>query len=86
MQSFAKFVPREVVRYLVKKGEDAKLDMQCRELTIFFSDIASFTTICETLRAKELYLLLTSYFEEMSKIIVDRSVPTVSFVCNSSMK
>ena len=73
MQSFAKFVPREVVRYLVLKGEDARINMNVRELTIFFSDIASFTTICESLGAKELYLLLSSYFEEMSKIIVERS-------------
>ena len=73
MQSFAKFVPREVVRYLVLKGEDARINMNVRELTIFFSDIASFTTICESLAAKQLYLLLSSYFEEMSKIIAERS-------------
>ena len=74
-QSFTKFVPLEVVRYLVLKGEDARLLMHSRKLTIFFSDIASFTTICESLDAHELYLLLSSYFEEMSKIIVDRSMP-----------
>ena len=73
-QSFAKFVPREVVRHLVMTGQDARLNIASREITIFFSDIASFTTICESLRSKELYLLLSSYFEEMSKIIVDRSV------------
>ena len=73
-QSFTKFVPLEVVRYLVTKGEDARLLMQSRELTMFFSDIASFTTICESLHADELYLLLSSYFEEMSKIIVHRSI------------
>ena len=66
-------MPREVVRYLVLKGEDARINMNVRELTFFFSDIASFTTICESLGAKQLYLLLSSYFEEMSKIIVERS-------------
>ena len=75
MQSFAKFVPREVVRYLVKSGKDAKLRMNIRDATIFFSDIASFTTICEALKATELYTLLSTYFEEMSSIITDRSVP-----------
>ena len=60
------------MRFLVMKGMDAHLDMHYRELTIFFSDIASFTTICESLRAKELYLLLSSYFEEMVKIISKR--------------
>ena len=75
MQSFAKFVPRQVVRYLVATGKDALLRMNLRETTIFFSDIASFTTICESLKAQELYELLSTYFEEMSKIIRDRSVP-----------
>lgn len=62
------------------KGLDAHLNMQYRELTIFFSDIASFTTICESLRAKELYVLLSSYFEEMVKIILKRSncISTIS--------
>ena len=73
-------MPLEVVRYLVMKGQDARLLMHSRKLTIFFSDIASFTTICESLDAHELYLLLSSYFEEMSKIIVDRSMPTLRFV------
>ena len=58
-------------------GQDARLNITSREITIFFSDIASFTTICESLRSKELYLLLSSYFEEMSKIIVDRLVGLV---------
>ena len=75
MQSFAKFVPREVVRYLLKTGKEAVLCMNGRETTIFISDIASFATICESLQATELYDLLSSYFEEMSKIITDRSVP-----------
>ena len=67
-------------------GQDARLNITSREITIFFSDIASFTTICESLRSKELYLLLSSYFEEMSKIIVDRSVGLVLCVKYSNME
>lgn len=80
LQSFAKFVPREVVRFLVMKGMDAHLNMQYRELTIFFSDIASFTTICESLRAKELYVLLSSYFEEMVKIISKSNGTLIEYI------
>lgn len=80
LQSFAKFVPREVVRFLVMKGLDAHLNMQYRELTIFFSDIASFTTICESLRAQELYLLLSSYFEEMVKIILKSDGTLIEYI------
>merc|ERR1719326_1122506 len=80
LESFAKFVPREVVRYLVIKGLDARLDMQYRELTIFFSDIAGFTTICESLSPKELYLLLFSYFEEMSNIIANSDGTLIEYI------
>ena len=60
---------------MVTTGKDALLRMNIRDATIFFSDIASFTTICESLKATELYTLLSTYFEEMFKIITDRLVP-----------
>lgn len=80
LQTFAKFVPREVVRYLVLNGKDARLDMEACELTIFFSDIAKFTTICERLQSQELYHFLSSYFEEMSRIIAESNGTLIEYV------
>ena len=68
--SFAKYVPYEVVRQMMSKGEEAVLGVTPKEVTIFFSDIAGFTTICEAMKPNELLVLLSDYFAAMSAIIV----------------
>ncbi|MBN2126317.1 MAG: Cache 3/Cache 2 fusion domain-containing protein [Deltaproteobacteria bacterium] len=69
LRSFRKFVPADLVRYLIRSGREAELGAENRELTILFSDIAGFTTISETLRPRELVEQLGEYLEEMSGII-----------------
>lgn len=80
IKAFSKFVPREVVRNLVITGTDARLSADERPLVVFFSDIASFTSICEALQADQLYLLLSSYFEEMSRIIDDTNGTLIEYI------
>ena len=43
--------------------------LQPREITIFFSDIAGFTTICEKMKPNALLILLSDYFAAMSTLI-----------------
>jgi class 3 adenylate cyclase len=43
-------------------------------------DIAGFTSICEQLHPPRLLLLLSSYFEEMTKLIVDRDGVLAEFI------
>jgi adenylate cyclase len=69
MNSFGRYVPMKVVRVLVTRGEEAKLGVYPREVTIFFSDIANFTTIAEQLEPQELLLLLSEYFQVMANMI-----------------
>jgi len=69
MNSFGRYVPMKVVRVLVTRGEEAKLGVYPREVTIFFSDIANFTTIAEELEPQELLLLLSEYFQVMANMI-----------------
>ena len=67
--SFAKFVPKNLVKKLVDKGVEVKIGGTKKLLTIFFSDIANFTTISETYPAEKLVLHLSEYFEEMTGIL-----------------
>ena len=67
--SFAKFVPKNLVRRLVDKGIEVKIGGTKKQLTIFFSDIANFTTISETYPAEKLVVHLSEYFEEMTSIL-----------------
>lgn len=71
MMSFSKYVPREVVQFLVQNGWEACLGADRHKMTIFFSDIANFTMISETLALDQLMELLADYLEEMSDILLD---------------
>lgn len=71
LQSFGKFVPKVLVRRLMQKGTEVKLGGKLSEVTMFFSDIQSFTSISEGMPADKLVLHLSDYFNELSKIIVD---------------
>src|SRR5262249_15751361 len=49
LRSFRKYVPADVVRALFAAGKDASLGGERRTITIYFSDIADFTSISEQL-------------------------------------
>lgn len=71
LSSFGKFVPRSLVRKLIDKGIDVKIGGKNKKLTIFFSDIAGFTTVSETYPADKLMVHLSEYFEELTSIITE---------------
>jgi adenylate cyclase len=69
LRSFASYVPRDLVRAMLASGQEAKLGGRIRELTIFFSDIAGFTTIAEGMKPDALVKFLGGYLEEMTGVI-----------------
>jgi adenylate cyclase len=71
LRSFARYVPRDLVRTLVESGLDAELSGELRTLTIFFSDLVGFTSLAETRAPDELVKFLRSYFDDMSTIIAN---------------
>jgi len=69
LQAFRRYVPAELVRQLIHTGEETRLGGQKRDLTVFFSDIAGFTTIAESMAPEELMIHLSEYFDEITKIL-----------------
>ncbi|MFZ2444780.1 MAG: adenylate/guanylate cyclase domain-containing protein [Syntrophobacteraceae bacterium] len=69
LKAFRRYVPAELVRQLVHTGEEARLGGHKKELTVFFSDIAGFTSIAERVSPEELMLHLSEYFDELTKIL-----------------
>ncbi len=85
LRSFASYVPRDLVRALVESGREAKLGGEIRRLTIFFSDLAGFTTLSETMAPDELVRLLGVYFEEMTQNIAQHGGTVDKFIGDGIM-
>jgi adenylate cyclase len=69
LESFARYVPTEVVRELLARGEAAKLGGHVQEVTLLFCDIKDFTTLAESLDPVELSVILSEYFQDVMAII-----------------
>ncbi len=71
LRSFARYVPRDLVRAVLASGQDASLSGEVRQLTVYFSDLAGFTTLAEGKAPDELVHFLGEYLDDMSTIIAD---------------
>ena len=67
--AFDKYMSAEVVDEIMRNPDAIKLGGERKEITIFFSDIAGFTTISERLQPEELVSLLNRYLSAMTDII-----------------
>ncbi len=69
---FSHYINPSVVNELIANPEKAKLGGDRRELTVFFSDIASFTTIAEQFHNKPegLVSLLNEFLDEMTRVVL----------------
>ena len=68
--AFGHYVNKDVVKQIKKDPHMLELGGAKREITVFFSDIAGFTTISETLKPEELVKFLNEYLGEMTEIII----------------
>lgn len=67
--TFSKYVSKEIVEEILKNQENLELKGQKLKMTVFFSDIRSFTTLSEEMDPQELSLMLNKYFTPMSEMI-----------------
>ena len=67
--AFTSYLSPQLLSKLVKDPQHLKLGGEKRELTIFFSDIRSFTSVSEKMDAEKLTHYLNRYFTPMSDIV-----------------
>ncbi len=56
------YVPRSLVKRLIKQGDTRELTSEERELTVMFTDIVGFTPLSETIPAAEIAAFLNDHF------------------------
>jgi len=66
---FTHYVSGELVNELINHPDKLKLGGDRKELTIFFSDIAGFSTFSEKMEPEELVGLMNEYLTEMTNIV-----------------
>lgn len=69
--AFGKFLSPLILERLERDPSLLKLEGESREITAFFSDIRSFTTISEKLTPQQVTALLNQYFTPMTRIVVE---------------
>lgn len=85
LQAFKQYVPSELVRQLIKKGENAKLGGTPQSIVALFSDIEDFTVISHHVNADELLVQLNEYFEMLTRIILDKKGTIDKYIGDSIM-
>lgn len=68
---FSHYMSEVLVKELEAKPEKATLGGERQFITIFFSDLANFTSLSEKFEPERVVSLLNDYFTEMSQIIID---------------
>lgn len=69
LRSFRRYVPADLVSELIRLKKKAVLDVEKRPVTVFFSDIARFTSLCEGMEPHRLMENLGEYLKGMTEII-----------------
>ncbi len=70
LSSFGRYVPTELVQQLITQGIEARLGGEVHEISIFFCDLAGFTSATERMGEK-IVDHLDKYFTHLSQIIND---------------
>jgi adenylate cyclase len=85
LRSFSYYVPRDLVRAMLQSGQEAALQGQTREMTVYFSDIAGMTSMAEAMAPDELVRLLSRYFDEMTQVIAAQGGTVDKFIGDAIM-
>jgi len=84
-EMFSRFVAADVVQYMLDNPELVRPGGDKVELTIFFSDVAGFTSISEALTPEELVVLLNEYLGAMTDLLFEYGGTLDKFIGDAVM-
>ena len=88
-EQLEKYVSRASIRMALEKsilsGKEAKTRAYKKNATVFFSDIANFTTRCEAYPPAEVVTQVNALFEVMTRVIMEHSGDIDKFIGDACM-
>jgi adenylate cyclase len=78
LDSFSRYVPMEIIRELLARGEAARIGGSRRTITSLFTDVRGFTSISEALSPEAITAHMAEYFEQMLQIVQGDGYGTVT--------
>jgi len=85
LRSFKKYVPADLVADLIGLQQEARLGTTKREITVFFCDLENFTTISEQLSPEDLNLMLSGYFDAVTRALQRHGATIDKFIGDAVM-
>ena len=85
MDSFSRYLPREVVRSVLNSKQSARLGGEVRELVMLFTDIRNFTTYSESSEATLMLDYLNKYMTALTTRILETSGTIDKYIGDSVM-
>ena len=80
-----RYSPHELVDQMIRTRREAQLFVERRDLTLFFSDIEGFTSICETLLPNQMLSLTSDFLASFTRAIQQRRGNVDKFIGDSVM-
>ncbi|MEI6389062.1 MAG: adenylate/guanylate cyclase domain-containing protein [Spirochaetota bacterium] len=85
LRSFRKYVPADLVTQLIGMQQEAVLGTKRQDLTIFFCDLAHFTTHTERLSPEDLNILMSAYFVAITEALQKEGATIDKFIGDAVM-
>ncbi|MCP4328916.1 MAG: hypothetical protein GY791_10830 [Alphaproteobacteria bacterium] len=85
LRAFSIYVPRSLVRRLIRQGDVASLESEEREVTVLFTDIVGFTTQAEGLTPGQTAGLLNQHFTLLTGAVEDDNGTVDKYIGDSVM-
>jgi adenylate cyclase len=70
IREVSKFVPRALIKDLLKSGNVVTVGGEIRRVSIMFTDVKDFTPMAQAMPAEKLMVNLSTYFEELASLII----------------
>ncbi|MEQ8510669.1 MAG: adenylate/guanylate cyclase domain-containing protein [Rhodospirillaceae bacterium] len=80
VRSISKYVPKALVRDILKSGTPVEVGGEMRRVSLMFTDVQDFTPISEGMTPENLMISMSEYFEELVSLVIKEEGTVDKFV------